>query len=375
MTRRFYPEIGGVEKHVFEISKELTKRGHKVRVITELSPNIKIINNNNYQSIGQSDTQGIKSEEAVKSIYSYHFEYNKIKTYHLKVGKENWFKKFRIWLELGKNFDLIRDADVIHCHDVFFWYLPFRFLIPRKKVFITFHGHETRFPPTLKSIFIRKIGEWFSWGNICVGSYIKKWYRTKSDYVTYGGVDNKIGKAKVYQDISRFLKKNVVARKKLNILFLGRLEEDNGVKICLSSLALMRKKGIRFEFSACGDGKLRKKVEKYGKVYGFTPVLNKYIDRSDFVFASSYLSILEALIRGKIVISPYQNDLKRDYLRDSPFARFVILGGNPDSLVDKMLSIISSPGVKSKMSLDGYNWAREQTWSKVVDTYLDLWEK
>ena len=34
-ARRFYPLIGGVEKHVMEISKRLLKKGHRVIVITE----------------------------------------------------------------------------------------------------------------------------------------------------------------------------------------------------------------------------------------------------------------------------------------------------------------------------------------------------
>jgi phosphatidylinositol glycan class A protein len=30
----FYPQLGGVEVHIYELSKELTLRGHKVIVIT-----------------------------------------------------------------------------------------------------------------------------------------------------------------------------------------------------------------------------------------------------------------------------------------------------------------------------------------------------
>jgi len=36
LARRFYPEVGGVEKHVMEIGKRLVKKGHKVIVIAEL---------------------------------------------------------------------------------------------------------------------------------------------------------------------------------------------------------------------------------------------------------------------------------------------------------------------------------------------------
>jgi len=35
LARRFYPEIGGVEKHCLELGKRLVKKGHELTVITE----------------------------------------------------------------------------------------------------------------------------------------------------------------------------------------------------------------------------------------------------------------------------------------------------------------------------------------------------
>lgn len=158
-TSRFWPEIGGVETHALEVAKELVKRGHKVSVISE-------------------NHGGLKDKE----------DYKGIEIYRIKIQTSERLKKFAIWHWLFKNRNLIKKADTIHCHDVFYWFLPYKFLYPKKPVFTTFHGYETKFPPSKKAIFIRKISEKLSWGNICVGDYIKKWYGTKPDYVTYGGV-------------------------------------------------------------------------------------------------------------------------------------------------------------------------------------------
>ena len=177
LTRRFYPDIGGVEKHVLEVSKRLIERGHDVTVIAE-----------NYHSIHQSDTQYIKSKQPVKSIQNDDFVVEKIKVYRIYGGRDNWFKKFRIWLGMWELINVVRDADIIHCHDVFFWYVPFRFLFPEKKVFTTFHGFEG-YPVKKKEILVRKVSEFLSRGTISVGSFIKKWYGTNSDYIIYGGVD------------------------------------------------------------------------------------------------------------------------------------------------------------------------------------------
>lgn len=144
ISRLSYPHIGGVETHLREIGKCLSRKGHTVMVITGKQIN-----------------------------------YPKIKFIGLLF----------IWLWFFRNRSVIEEADIVHCHDVFFWYLPFRFLYPKKPVYTTFHGYETAFPPSRKAVLIRKISEKLSWGNICVGDYIKKWYGTKPTFVTYGGIN------------------------------------------------------------------------------------------------------------------------------------------------------------------------------------------
>lgn len=159
-TSRFYPEVGGVEKHALEVSKELIKRGHNIIVVSE-------------------NHGGLKDRE----------NYGGIEIYRIKINTSERLKKFVIWKWLFENRKLIEKADIVHCLDVFYWFLPFRFFYPKKPVFTTFCGYETQFPPSKKAIFIRKISEKLSWGNICVGDFIKKWYGTKPDFVTYGGIN------------------------------------------------------------------------------------------------------------------------------------------------------------------------------------------
>jgi len=340
-SRLFYPHIGGVERHVLEIGKRLVKKGHKIIVITE-----------EYQS---KDSSAKVTGDA-----------DGIEIHRIDVGQDNSKKKFKIWRQLFKLKQIIKDADIIHCHDVFFWYLPFRFIYPNKKVYTTFHGYETKFPPSKKAIFIRKISEKLSWGNICVGDYIKKWYGTKPTYTTYGGV----GILPINTNTTnKYQSKN----KKLKILFIGRLEEDTGILIYLKALDVLKKRKISFEFEVCGDGSLRRIAMKYGKVYGFVKDMDKYIERSDFVFTSSYLSVLEAISRGKIVFSVFQNKLKEDYLKMSPFAKWVVIGNSPLEIADKIFYFSKHQVEKEKIIDSGYEWVKTQTWEKVVSLYLSLW--
>src|SRR5436190_5487473 len=102
-TPSFYPKIGGVEKHVLEISKELLKQGHIVSVLTEFDADYQNNKKNNYQSSTNSDRGNNKSKQPVKSIQTKHFDFQGIKIYYLNFGKNDWFKKFRIWSSMFEN--------------------------------------------------------------------------------------------------------------------------------------------------------------------------------------------------------------------------------------------------------------------------------
>jgi glycosyltransferase involved in cell wall biosynthesis len=329
-----------VEKHVFELSMHLTAKGHNIAIITEENMQDKKVNDR--IAIQRDDFQIIG----------------------IKVGKDDWFKKFRIWKELWKKRSYIGDADIVHCHDVFFWYLPFRLLHPMKKVYITFHGYETKYPISKKAIFIRKLSEMLSSGNIIIGDFIKKWYGTKPDFISYGGVvDNKNHKSMIRTKIS-----------KIKIIFIGRLERDLGLKTYINALVKLRNKKLNFSFTSYGEGVYKTKLIKYGKIKGFTENVQKAMNEADIVFCSSYLLMLDALINKKIVIAVYENPVKEDYLRMSPFLEFVYICKNSQEVADVINYIKNNPW-KSRAMIDrGYEWAKNQTWEKVTRQYLDLWK-
>ncbi|MBI2430716.1 MAG: glycosyltransferase family 4 protein [Candidatus Levybacteria bacterium] len=324
-SRLFWPHGGGVERHVLEVGKRLAKKGHKVTVVTE--------------SAGNSG-----------NIFGIHIVRH-------DFGGGDWFKKFRIWKWLWQHRELIKNADIVHAHDVFFWYLPFRFLYLSKPVYTTFHGYETRFPPAKKAIFWRKLSEKLSWGNICVGDYIQKWYGTMPTYVTYGGVDVHLGG--VHPATSEVLK----------IMLIGRFEKDIGVFQYLETLDFLKKQKIDFRFEAYGEGLLQRQIEKYGKVYRYPKNIEEKIAGADVVFASSYLSILSAMAARKPVIAVYTNPLKKDYLTMIPFSKFISIVDSADKIADEVENL----GKTQTRVEQAYAWAKEQTWEKVMEMYLKLW--
>lgn len=329
-SRLFYPHIGGVEKHVLEISKILIKKGHKITIVTE------------------KHSQDLKTEENVGGIQVFRIP-------NLKEGK---YKKIKIWKWLFDNYQLMKNADVIHCHDVFFWYLPFRFMFLFKMIFTTFHGYED-YPLTSKSILVHKISEILSMGNICVGDFIKKWYKTNPNYVVYGAI-NRIKNKKIKNNNSA--------------IFIGRLDKQTGILTYVEAIRILKKKISNFNFSIIGDGELKSQINRNMKILKPLANASEYFNDYNFAFVSRYLSIMEAMIARRLVFAVYDNPLKEDYLRMAPFSKYIIICNSPSELVAKLIFYLENIKEKEKLIAKAYSWVKDKTWEEMSKTYLKLWK-
>lgn len=356
-----FPSVGGVQTHVLKVSEELVKRGHRITIISELPPKIKHNKKFIYQSSTSSVKQVLKPKRIDKSSYSYTLWNGKCNVYVLDYGKKRYSKKFKIWRTLFKYKELILSSDLVHCHDVYVWYFPMRLLFFWKKSYVTFHGYEGIVPPKKNAVLIRKISHELARESILVGSFIKKWYGTQSKYITYGGVERK----------KYFRYKHI--KKTLRILIIGRLDRDIGVHTYIKVLNHLDELGIRYSCTVLGDGLMRTSIEKYATVKGFVHDISYMADHSDIIFASSYLSIMEGLMRKKLVVAVYENALKKDYLR--PVSRYVLMGDDGSSLALEIQKYLKHKKQYKDMIELGNAWVLAQTWEKVADMYEEVWKK
>jgi glycosyltransferase involved in cell wall biosynthesis len=236
-----------------------------------------------------------------------------------------------------------------------------RFLYFWKKSFVTFHGYEGIVPPRKNAILIRKISYELARKSILVGSFIKKWYGTPSPFITYGGVERK----KIF--------KYKYKRKELRILIIGRLDRDIGVHTYIEVLKHLDELGVKYSCTVLGDGLMRTSIEKYATVKGFVNDVSYMADQSDIIFASSYLSILEGLIRKKLVVAVYENQLKKDYLR--PVSRYILMSNDGSTLALEIQKYLRHKKLFKNMIEVGHVWASAQTWQKVADLYEEVWKK
>jgi L-malate glycosyltransferase len=345
LTGSFFPKIGGVEKSVFFVSRELFQKGYDVDIVTQ-----------------QFDKANPVMEHFSEGFNVYRIPPSMIP----KTGT------LRKWLWLLKHIKLIWNADIIHFHDfdvMIKWFFPFRFIFLRKKYYITFHGYEG-FPVKFKYIFFRKLAHQLTDGNICVGEYIKRWYRTKPDIVYYGAAEIN------GNDLTECRQEDIV--------FLGRLEKDTEIMNYLEALKIFYSNvSIKPVFKIVGDGSLKKDVleflDKNNIPYQFCGLQenpNQYIKNAKIVLTSSYLSIFESLICGKIALAFYSNNLKRDYLKCFPNSdALFLITEDTHTAAKKIEDVCVNPEKFDEMSFAGRIYASEQTWSKVADKYISLYKK
>lgn len=325
ITHFAYPRLGGVEKVVQRLAHNL--KGNEITIFTE------------------KHDHSSKSREKVDDWTTVH---------RFSYPHKKYIGLIYIWKWMWDNRDLISKADLVHIHDVFIWYLPFRFLFPFKPVYMTFHGWEGKLPIPLTSKIQKKLAYYLTNGNICVGKYLERFNSVKASDVTYGGAD---------------IPKQHATKTKNSFVYVGRLTEETGLHLVLQALRKLKNYSIEFY----GDGDLRSKCEKFGKVHGFVEEPATYLANAEVCFAGGYLTTLDALANKCLVCLCYQNDLKKEAFEVAPFAPFVIIENSPDKLAKKIRFLLTNRKEMKKKIEGGYDLVRGMTWEKYTDQYRKLW--
>lgn len=334
ITPFYDPHLGGVETHVKFLNKELIESGHEVSVLTQrYDTNLPLQQTKDGVEIVRIDT----------------------KTKH--YSKLNY--KLTVWQQIAKQSQLLFQADVIHVHDIYWWLLP---VLPLfwSKTYLTFHGWEGKFPVPWKNKLARWLWNKLALKTIHIGDYIKEFYWDEPDMVIYGGVA---------------VKKKVVPKKinkKLQIVFVGRLELENDIEKYLS-LAKKLKSILDIEIIWVGDGSYKDECRRYGIVTGMVNDSTLYIAKADLVWSASYLSILEAQAQGKIVCALYSHRLKERYLKLYPGSIYMLIQYDAEQMKKQIVQLINNHRIFNQYSQQAQQWSLQQTWKKVADKYQQLW--
>jgi glycosyltransferase involved in cell wall biosynthesis len=332
----FHPRLGGVEKHAMEICSRLAK-GHDVTVLT------------------CSHEKNLPAEETLNGFRIVRLPF---------AGSRNYLSRLLFYWRFlsGKLRDLGR-FDIVHLHDVpcFLWMLPFG----GRKV-ITFHGYE-RDPVDLLHYWLHKIAEWGTRDNFCVGGYIPKNFGTKCrrENVFIGAVDS----AKIRKRSLSFPKKYGK-----RILFLTRLAWDTQIREYVEVMKLLP----GFTLDAYGEGPLKEELKENARKEG-VPVRfhgrwpgdsNDLMRKYRFVFASRYLTLLEALANGDIVFSIYNTPVMKDVLEcvGAPKNSMVVCRA-PEEVAARVLEMAKDGKMAERASREAKAFALPMDWERIVGIY------
>lgn len=334
ITPKYLPSLGGVEKHVAALNKELIAQGYEIVVLTT-----------------QHDEQLLEYEVS-----------DGVAIHSLPFKSIN--KKFETWQWIESKQSVFENA-IVQVHDVAWWLLP---VLPKlyKKFFITFHGWEGIYPVPFLNKLQRLLFAHAARKTVHVGEFIQKFYWDKPTTVLFGGVTDT---TKIVPSPKRS------SATKITCVFVGRLVHENDIERYIELLEILKKGGVSVEMQWVGDGALKTSCQKYGTVTGMVSDVNAYLGKADFVFASSYLSILEAQFQQKIVCSLYTHDLKKEYLNSYPGSAWMLIAQSAQEMSENILNLLSDKKKFIELSEGAHNFAKKQTWKKVTEQYLNLWNE
>lgn len=298
IVSHFFPRLGGVEKHVLNIALAQKKMGHDVIVITGLYDNT-----NDYDVI-----EGIK-------IYRFPATRSAL--------------RMKLWHYIHSY--LYFNADILHVHNLMTLNNLPHILIPKRKTVLTLHGWGGVFPtPETKIKSTREGVEKFAGKLITVGEFVNKLYDIKSDSTIYGAISSELLSLKDIND------------KYFDICIFGRLEHDAGTMIYVSALKkFIERSNYKLKICICGDGSLKEQVlfqlkDEDVTFKGFIEDPLTFVAKSKYCFTSGYLAIMESLALKTKVFSVYDNPIKENYLKLSPFADHIYIAKTTEELVTQL---------------------------------------
>lgn len=175
---------------------------------------------------------------------------------------------------------------------------------------------------------------------------------------------------------------------KINLLFIGRIEERKGLIYLLKAYQILEREFKNLRLLIVGEGPLKKECQRFVREQGLReiyfegektePELVSYYNTADIfispaIFGESFgLVLLEAMACGKPVVAfaieGYKEVLKRKG------ARFLAKPRDFKSLAQKLEILIKNEKLRKEMGEWGIEEVQKYSWPKIANQVLDFYE-
>lgn len=276
--------------------------------------------------------------------------------------------------------------DILHMHEPFMPMLSLSMLIESQTINVgTFHAsHERSIAYRLGQPLMRKLSSKLH-GKIAVSqpalNYISKYLPGE-----YRIIPNAV-------DTQYFQPEGPVKEEfkdgKLNILFVGRLEERKGVPDLIQACSIVKQDFPNFRLIIAGPGlKLRYQYELMGKtLLGNNVVFTKFIPFEELPFyyrtadifcapatggESFGIVLLEAMASGKPVVAT--NIPGYASVLTSGKEGLLAEKGNPRSIAEALLTLLKDEDMRRRMAGSGMVTAEKYSWKNISKQVLDYYQ-
>lgn len=346
---RYYPDIGGVETHVKEISERLVKRGFEVEVICT------------------DPTGKLKKEDEINGV--------KVRRYRSFAPNDAYFLAPQIYFYLKK-----AKGDIIHAHNYHALPAFFAALVKtgRKFVFTShYHGKgHTVFRNILHKPYKFIGSRIFRNADrvICVSLYEKELinenFRITEEKLVC--IPNGVN-LEEFRMVSSVKNSNT-------ILYVGRLERYKGVQYIIEALPYLDEYRLVIVGKGPYEGELREfalSIDVNGRIewrkdLSREELLRQYESAGVFVFLSSFeafgITVAEALASGTPCIVAEKGALK-EFIDDK-----ICFGlrniENTEALAEKIIEVL-------KIEIDFSDLPKDKikSWDEVVDVHEKIYEE
>lgn len=190
-------------------------------------------------------------------------------------------------------------------------------------------------------------------------------------------------------DFKKFKKNKRIKKIKNSLLFVGRLDKRKGIDFLVKTIPFIKKEIPDIKLFVIGDGKMRKKLEKYVrnndiesnvKFLGFVPnsYLLRWYNRCQLtivpsVFEGFGLTVIESLACGTPVIATNVDGI-RSIIKNNKNG-ILVEYGNKKELAGQVVRLLNNPSLRKEFSIEGLKTIKEKfDWDEITLKTLKVYK-
>ena len=175
---------------------------------------------------------------------------------------------------------------------------------------------------------------------------------------------------------------------KINILFLGRIEERKGLIYLLKAFKILAEKYSNLRLIIVGKGPLEQECKEYVRENNLKEVVFEgqaprgvasYYKTADIfvspaIFGESFgLVLLEAMACGTPIVA-FANQGYKSFLKGKVGERFLVKPKDYKELAKKIEILIKNPKLRKKIATKGISEVEEYSWSRISEQVFDFYD-